>query len=214
MKKALVFSFVLSLVHVYVHAQVNIGSSSINAAAALEITSTNKGLLMPRMTNAQMLAISSPAAGLQVINTDAKCVYYYNGSQWMSALNSYKTFANAGVDVQFDNLIVRVPSTGNRSCQIKTVSGTVNLSGMSNMYYLTVSAGTTAPAASTIYTYNRQSSSFGTSYNYWDPNTSMNLHGSYQEIYFNDETNSRSYRIMCMIGNGFNDNYIEIERVK
>lgn len=194
--------------------QVSVGSSTVNSSAILEISSTSKGLLMPRLSNTQMLAISSPASGLQVINTDAGCVYFYNGSQWLSTLNSYKTFANAGVNVQFDNLVLTIPTSGNRSVQIKTVSGTISLSGMSNNYYLTASAGTTSPAVSSVASYNRQSSSFGTNYTYWDPNLNIQWHGSYQELFINDETNSRSYHIICMIGNGYNDNYFEIERVK
>jgi hypothetical protein len=48
------------------YAQVGIGTTSPDASSALDITSTTKGLLMPRMTNAQRQAISNPAAGLQI----------------------------------------------------------------------------------------------------------------------------------------------------
>lgn len=95
--------------------QIGIGTSSPVSSAQLDVTSTSSGVLFPRMTNAQMLAISSPATGLQVFNTNANSLYTYNGSQWLSALNSYKTYANAGVNVQFDNLIIQMTSSGNRS---------------------------------------------------------------------------------------------------
>lgn len=45
-------------------------SAIIDGSAALEVRSTTKGFLMPRMTYAQRLAISSPAVGLKVYQTD------------------------------------------------------------------------------------------------------------------------------------------------
>lgn len=62
-----------------------IGTNSIAASAALDITSTTKGLLIPRMTQAQRNAISSPATGLQIFQTDGTAgFYYYTGSSWKS----------------------------------------------------------------------------------------------------------------------------------
>ena len=63
---------------------VKIGGSSSTAApsAALDINSITKGLLIPRMTEAQRDAISSPATGLIVYNTDTDALNYYNGATW------------------------------------------------------------------------------------------------------------------------------------
>ncbi len=52
------------------------------ASAILEGRSTTKGFLMPRMTNTQRNAISSPATGLQVYNTTTNRINYYNGTSW------------------------------------------------------------------------------------------------------------------------------------
>lgn len=56
----------------------------INSSAALEIESTSKGLLPPRMTQAQMNAISSPANGLLVFctNCSPSGLRIFNGSSW------------------------------------------------------------------------------------------------------------------------------------
>src|SRR6218665_1587165 len=67
---------------------VGIGTSSPNASAQLEIASTTKGLLLPRMTSAQRVAIASPAAGLMVFDTDFKEYYQHDGSAWRKLLNS------------------------------------------------------------------------------------------------------------------------------
>ncbi len=79
------FTFLVAvLITASTYAQVGIGTSSPDASAALDITSTTKGLLMPRMTNAQRLAIASPVAGLQVFVTDFNggTFLFYNGTGW------------------------------------------------------------------------------------------------------------------------------------
>jgi hypothetical protein len=65
-------------------AQVGIGTTNPDGSAALDITSTTKGLLIPRMTNAQRLAIASPVAGLLVYVTDfdGGTFLFYNGTDW------------------------------------------------------------------------------------------------------------------------------------
>lgn len=62
---------------------VGIGTTTPNSNAALDITSTTKGLLPPRMDSAQRAAITSPPAGLLVYQTNSVSgLYYYTGSIW------------------------------------------------------------------------------------------------------------------------------------
>jgi hypothetical protein len=57
--------------------------SAPDASAMLEINSTSKGLLIPRMTEAQRTSIASPAAGLMVFqNNNTSGHYLYSGSAW------------------------------------------------------------------------------------------------------------------------------------
>ena len=65
-------------------AQVGINNENPDASAALDITSTTGGLLVPRMTNAQRQAISNPAAGLLVFVTDfdGGRFMFYDGTEW------------------------------------------------------------------------------------------------------------------------------------
>ena len=66
--------------------------SAPHASAMLDIQSTTKGLLIPRMTMAQRNAISTPAAGLIIYQTDnGPGMYLYNGSAWYNV-----TTAGAG----------------------------------------------------------------------------------------------------------------------
>ena len=62
---------------------VNESQTPADASAVLDVTSTDKGILIPRMTQAQRDAISSPAEGLMVYQTDGTAgFYYYNGTAW------------------------------------------------------------------------------------------------------------------------------------
>jgi hypothetical protein len=62
---------------------VGVGVSTINASAKVQIDSTTKGFLPPRMTNAQRTAIASPAVGLMVYCTDAvEGLYIYKSMGW------------------------------------------------------------------------------------------------------------------------------------
>jgi hypothetical protein len=62
---------------------VNIGGNTTNnASALLQADSTTQGFLMPRQTQAQILAIVTPANGLQVYNTDLAQPCFYDGTGW------------------------------------------------------------------------------------------------------------------------------------
>ena len=65
------------------NAQIGIGTTTPNTSAALDVTSTNKGILAPRMTAAQKTAIITPATGLLIYQTDgAAGFWFYNGTIW------------------------------------------------------------------------------------------------------------------------------------
>ncbi|MFC3158128.1 hypothetical protein ACFOEQ_06060 [Chryseobacterium arachidis] len=63
-------------------AQVGIGTTSPDPSAILDISSTNKGALLPRMTTIQRNNIPSPANGLLVYDTTLNGFYGYNGTVW------------------------------------------------------------------------------------------------------------------------------------
>ena len=61
---------------------INTDGSSPDASAMLDVSSTTKGLLIPRMTDSERTAISSPAIGLMVYDTTESIIYFYTGSKW------------------------------------------------------------------------------------------------------------------------------------
>lgn len=71
-------------------AQIGIGTNTPDASAILDVTSTTQGILIPRMTQTERIAIISPATGLLVYQTDVTAgFYYYNGTTW-------STFGSSG----------------------------------------------------------------------------------------------------------------------
>jgi trimeric autotransporter adhesin len=56
---------------------VNTTGAAANPSAILDVSSTSRGLLIPRMNNAERTTISSPANGLIVFDTDCSCLYYF-----------------------------------------------------------------------------------------------------------------------------------------
>lgn len=78
-----------------------IGTTTPDVSSLLEIKSTNKGLLIPRMTQTQRNAIASPAKGLLIYQTDKNPgFYYYDGSSWNGSAywkkSGNKIFYNSG----------------------------------------------------------------------------------------------------------------------
>ena len=74
---------------------VGIGTTTINNSAKLDINSTTRGLLMPRMTNTQRNAIATPATGLLIFQTDGvPGFYFYTGSAWSPLKGANTTLSN------------------------------------------------------------------------------------------------------------------------
>jgi len=66
------------------YAQVGIGTTNPNTSAALDITSTTKGFLPPRMTTTERNAIGTPATGLVIFNTTTNGLEFKSSTGWTS----------------------------------------------------------------------------------------------------------------------------------
>src|ERR1700712_1466637 len=99
-KKYGVVFFVLFLVAANISAQTVVVTDDNTyvagqASSVLDVKSTSKGFLAPRMTAAQRAAIVSPAEGLLVYQTDgAKGFYYYTASAWTVLSNQWTNSGN------------------------------------------------------------------------------------------------------------------------
>ena len=68
--------------------KLGLGTTSPNASSLLDVSSTTKGVLLPRMTTTQVNAISSPANGLTVYNTTLNTLCFYNGTSWQKVTSA------------------------------------------------------------------------------------------------------------------------------
>ena len=122
-------------------AQTGIGTTTPDASAKLEISSTSKGLLAPRMTAAQKTAIVSPANGLLVYQTDAPTGFYVNsgtaGTPVWTRVNM--DWTRTGNDLSYTS--GNVSTTGNLTggnASTSTISGfAANIATISAAYNLT-----------------------------------------------------------------------------
>lgn len=78
----------LNLFNMYGTGQVSMGINSAITSAMLAMVSSTLGFLMPVMTNAQILAITTPANGLQAYNSDLAQPCFYDGTGWRKISHS------------------------------------------------------------------------------------------------------------------------------
>lgn len=100
----------------YVQGQVGIGTQTPDASSVLDVVSTDKGLLIPRMTTAQKNAIASPAEGLLVYDSDLQRFYFYQSGWRELSAQSLLTDADNDTKVEVekttDEDFVRISTAG------------------------------------------------------------------------------------------------------
>ena len=78
--------------------RINTDNSAADPSAILDIKSTSKGMLIPRMTSVQRGLISAPASGLLVYDDTTQSFWFYNGTSWVNLLTS-----NSGWSINGNN---------------------------------------------------------------------------------------------------------------
>jgi hypothetical protein len=73
--------FILTAFQLPAQVRISTDSGAPAASAGLDVDFSDKGFLPPRMTTAQRNSLT-PAAGLQIYNTDIQCIEFYNGTLW------------------------------------------------------------------------------------------------------------------------------------
>lgn len=102
-QKCILF-FLIFFSVVLAHAQVGVGTTTPAASAQLEVSSTTKGFLPPRMTTTQRDAIASPAAGLTIYNTTKNAHECYNGTAWYTTVHYVgESYGGGTVFFVYDN---------------------------------------------------------------------------------------------------------------
>jgi hypothetical protein len=119
----------------YSFAQVGINNdnSAPDNSAMLEVKSTTKGFLPPRMTTDQRNLISSPATGLMIYNSDKLCNETYNGTSWVSGTHYIgESYGGGKVFYVYDNgQHGLIAATADQSSGINWYNGTYRITGTS-----------------------------------------------------------------------------------
>ncbi len=126
MKALFIILFLAFLINVQAQVAINTDGTSPDNSAMLDVKSTTKGMLAPRMTLVQRNAIANPAKGLTVFQTDGLPGLYYNSGtpaapvwalvgsnagQWQTNGSSiYYNLGNVGIGVS--NPIVNLDIRG------------------------------------------------------------------------------------------------------
>lgn len=60
-----------------------LGVDTLNSEVILDLSSTSKAFLPPRLTSTQIIAITNPLEGMMVYNVTANCPFFYDGNDWL-----------------------------------------------------------------------------------------------------------------------------------
>ncbi len=84
MEKHTLILLTLILLTIKINAQVGIGTTTPDPSAVLDVVSTSKGFLPPRVAN--VATINTPVAGLMIYDKSKQCMRYYNGTIWSDCM--------------------------------------------------------------------------------------------------------------------------------
>jgi len=88
--------WVVSSNHLYNDgSNVMIGTDQVDNSSALTVAASDKGILIPKLTQAQRDAIASPSTALLIFQTDqTPGFYYFDGVEWVGLINTNSTTNN------------------------------------------------------------------------------------------------------------------------
>ena len=175
----------------------NVGVGTSSPQAKLHVQGDLRVDSVPEQTNSTM--------NLAIDNTTGKIVK-------QQGTTKASGFVNSGVPVTLGNISAQMATSGNRCLMIR-MANTATLSGTSLNNFI----GSTPPSGGALTSRSgntRQSDVFsGGSFWRWESGADFPQYGSTQQILLMDETNGDAYRILMIVGSGYNSNFISIEKL-
>lgn len=133
----IVFTIIICLLHSKSHSQnVGIGTNMPDGSAILDVSSSSKGILIPRTDTT---SVTTPASGLLIYQTSDNSFYFFNGTKWksFSAIQSYLSDTDGDtkiyVEKNQDEDIIRFDLAGNEKMVLnKNIFGIARLDFKNN----------------------------------------------------------------------------------
>lgn len=146
MQKVLLTAIILLLSLAFARAQavsINTDASNPDPSAILDVKSTDKGMLVPRMSTDQRTTIGTPATGLLVYDTDTQSFWMYNGTAWTNLLTGNSGWSLNGNNATAANFI---GTTNDQNLVFKTnniLSGKIDPANLNTFWGLQAGTATT-----------------------------------------------------------------------
>ncbi|MBL0358951.1 MAG: leucine-rich repeat protein [Chitinophagaceae bacterium] len=111
--------------------QIGIGVNPPDASAMLHVQDTAKGMLIPRMSAAQKNAISSPAEGLMIYQTNESTgFWYFTNGRWVPVSNGGKTAIVLRGDITNSEAQAKIVAEAGPSTQVIKIIECTNLTSV------------------------------------------------------------------------------------
>jgi len=112
--KLLLLTLILASLGLFAQVAINTDNSEPDGSAMLDVKSTTKGMLIPRMDSAQRMSIATPSTGLLIYQTDGTDgFWFYNGMAWVSlSAGSDHDLYEVGTTTAPDNITDNVWTQG------------------------------------------------------------------------------------------------------
>ena len=209
------YIWLLFLISLSTFAQTGIGTATPNASAKLDVYSTNKGFLPPRVTLTSVsdaTTIASPAEGLLVYNLGSVGLqagyYYWNGANWATIA----TATSAGNGVTASDMVKIYDGVGN-AATINTNGATFSVT-TSGKYAFDFSTSATCNSCNVTINFQVRDGSNSNAVIGSDSQTSFNnnVHAEYNGKVEVNLTAGRSYNVLVTTSSGgiYNNDYSRV----
>ena len=206
MKNFLILLFLAIGMTAHTQVSINIDGTLPDNSAMLDVKSTAKGLLIPRMTQAQRNAISSPATGLMIWQTDNSPGFYYNSGTNVSPVwviagtgSGWGLTGNSGTSAAFnfigttDNIPLVFRVNNQQGGRIDPTSYNTSI-GYQSLSSVTTGTGNTTAGFQSLFSNTSGIYNFASGYQALYSNTtgSYNISNGYLSLFYNSVGNNNT----------------------